>query len=101
MGCAKLKIVQHGGFAGEIPLLDVDGGALAAEARPMLEEACGRLAALRASAAASEPIGADIPHYTVETEGSDGQRQSFRLPHSAGEEVSALVGRLSPLASPR
>jgi hypothetical protein len=101
-GCGRLRIVQTGGFAGIVTLVDVDRASLDAPGEEALDEACHTLAALASSPAAAVEEGADLPSYRIEMEAADGGRQSFEI---AGEHaalgsaggLTSIVDRLAGL----
>lgn len=100
--CGRLRIVQSGGFAGPVTLVEVDRASLDPSGAQALDEACRTLAAFASSPAAAPELGADLPSYRIEMEAADGGRRSFEI---AGEHaafgadggLTAIVDRLAGL----
>lgn len=107
--CAKLRITEVGGLAGNVPRpprVDLTRSGLDEARSRSMDEACRRLLAL-ARAAPSPQVGADIHGYHVEIEAEDGGTQSFAVPHGGrrdsipeGTGVDAIIKQLEGLSPP-
>jgi hypothetical protein len=101
----RIRIVQHGGFAGTVEQVDLHGGRLPAAAAAEFDAARAQLEALAGSAAtASSGIGADLAHYSVEIV-DGGSVRRFDLPDTAGRgqsfgqpEIGSIIQRLRRLS---
>lgn len=103
----RIRIVQHGGFAGTIEQVDLDSKALGPDEASEVENARAELLSLAEGASMAEPeIGADLPRYVVEIE-EGGAAKRFELPDTAGQgaalggpDIGAIVARLQRLSGP-
>jgi hypothetical protein len=94
----KVRVVQKGGVAGTLPLVDLDRNNLDEARSQSMDEACRDLLALADRSAAAAPeagkrIGADLPSYQVEIEAKDGKARTFTIP-SGGLPGSGHQGAL-------
>lgn len=96
----RIRIVQRGGFAGIVPLVDVDGRDFSGSQADVLDAAATELAQLAAVGKQSEPLGADLASYAVEVE-RGGSTECFELREGRAETVSigAIVARLRRLSA--
>ena len=80
----RIRIVQHGGFAGTVEQVDLHGGRLPPAAASEFDAARAELEGLAGAAPMAPPgIGADLAHYSVEiVDGASVRR--FELPDTAG-----------------
>ena len=102
-GCEKVRIVQKGGFAGTVALVEVDRTLLDDAGAKALDEACRELAGMASPAAATAELGADLSSYVVETEAAGGERHSFEVADDAAEGpamkggLQSIIDRLAGL----
>lgn len=101
--CARIRVVQSGGFAGTVTLADVDRATLDPERARTLDQICGELSAASGADRGGE-VGADLPEYRVEIEGANGATRAFTVAGAGGQgaapgtDINALIGRLNRLA---
>jgi hypothetical protein len=105
--CTKVRIIQVGGVAGKIPLVDLTRSSLGKEEAQAMDEACQQLLIL-AGADSPTIVGADIPGYDVEIEMTGGDTRTLKIPYrgragSATEsaDINAIVNRLQSLSASR
>lgn len=103
--CARIRVVQSGGFAGTVTLADVDRASLAADEAGRLDAICRELStAAQAAGTGGGELGADIPQYEVEIQSAGGASRSFTVEGASGAsaapgtDILALVSRLNALS---
>ncbi|PSJ40457.1 protealysin inhibitor emfourin [Allosphingosinicella deserti] len=100
----RIRIVQQGGFAGTIPLIDVDGHDLPASDADAIANAAGELTRLAAAASPPPSVGADLASYAIEVERNGGtERFVLRADQNADAaetgSIRAIIARLRHLSA--
>jgi hypothetical protein len=102
--CARIRVVQSGGFAGTVTLADVDRASLSPDKAGQLDAIGRELSSAGGSSDGEGEVGADIPRYEVEIQSVGGPSRSYTVPGpggagaAPGADINAIVGRLNALS---
>ena len=107
--CARVRITETGGFAGNVPRpprVDLTRGSLDEAQSQSMDEACRQLLALAGADRAAAPAssthrGADLPGFRVEIEVENGETRTFEIPYSGRQgsaDIDAVIRRLENLS---